>query len=166
MNKTNFWAAIDRSRREAEGDPEMQVESLHELLLSWPVDEILAFDRLYGEYFDQANRWSLHSAADLIRGVNSDEGFVHFRDWLISRGERNYEAVLLDPDTLVNMVQKNADCELAGWRSAIVEAWSEKSGGSPQDYPQPATAMVPPQGERWSAQETTERLPRLAKKFA
>ncbi|MEO8671274.1 MAG: DUF4240 domain-containing protein [Tahibacter sp.] len=168
MDKTEFWKIIDLSRRAADGDPEQHVEILMEALTKLAAGSIVDFDRTFCEYHNRALCWNLWGAAHLIGGGCDDEGFADFRGWLISRGERVYEAALADPETLARLVEfDEANCQIPGFHRAAARAWAEVSGARadafPRDAPAPATQ---PRGESWSEDDLEARYPKLAAKFA
>src|SRR5947199_10660422 len=88
MNKAAFWKLIDASRANAGGDLERQVASLRAEVEQLDSNEIIQFGKLFAEYWAGAFTWDLWAAAYILGGGCSDDGFLHFRGWLISRGAR------------------------------------------------------------------------------
>lgn len=168
MDKAGFWKIIDQSRKEAEGDPEEQLEILGEILQDLPPDEIVSFDRHLSEYHARADHWDLWGAAYIIGGGCSDDGFMDFRGWLISRGEKAYEAAMADPESLVNVVKDHdGECQVEGYQYIASQVWEEKTGKSSDDFP----AHDLPRGQdtagtQWDEEDLPERFPKLSKKFA
>ena len=60
--------------------------------------EIVEFGAIFNEYSSGAYTWELWAAAYLIGGGCSDDGFLDFRGWLISK-EKVYERTLQDPQS-------------------------------------------------------------------
>ncbi|MFC4158477.1 DUF4240 domain-containing protein [Chitinimonas lacunae] len=166
MDKTTFWQLIERTREEADGDCDMHMSLLQEALVALPPQEIVEFDRIYGEYFAQSYQWPLWGAAFLIGGGCSDDGFDYFRNWLISRGKAQFEAALADPDSLADQVREEDYCELEELPYVIVQAWSEKTGQPEREFPErPVETEDEPLGEPWQEEELERRFPRLAGKL-
>jgi len=168
MDKAGFWEIIDESRKAADGDPEEQLVTLGEILQALPPDEIVSFDRHLSEYHSRADHWDLWGAAYIIGGGCSDDGFMDFRGWLISRGEKAYEAALADPESLVNVVKDHdGECQVEGYQYIASQVWEEKTGKSYNDFP---THDLPrgqdTAGTPWEEEDLEERFPQLSKKFA
>lgn len=167
MDKITFWKLIDASRDAAAGDAEEQIETLTEQVADLPPDEIVAFDRVLSEYHARAYDWGLWGAAYVIGGGCSDDGFMDFRGWLISRGETVYEAALADPESLVEVVtESDGDCQIEGFQYIATEVWEQKTGNSADDFPShDIERREDPAGTPWEEDELEGRFPRLCKKF-
>jgi hypothetical protein len=167
MDKSTFWQIIDSSRADADGDAEAQVETLGERLADLEPAEIVEFDRWFSEYHDRAYDYPLWGAAYLIGGGCSDDGFMDFRGWLISRGEAVYEAALANPDSLANVVDDDADCQVEGFQYAPSQAWEEKTGKSFKEFPRHSFARkAEPSGKEWDEEDLDALFPALGKKFS
>ena len=166
MDKARFWKLIDSSRRAADGDPEEQLEALAEQLSALSPDEIVAFDRILADYHDRAYNWGLWGAAYIIGGGCSDDGFMDFRGWLISRGEQVYEAALLDPESLTKVVNEDDECQVEGYQYVASQVWEEKTGKSTEDFPShDIERRSEPAGTPWEDDDLDTRFPKLSKKF-
>lgn len=109
MSEQEFWDHISLTRRK---DPEDHAEYLADRLAELPVDEILAFGKIWMDYQTQAYSRELWGAAYLINGGASDDGFQYFRDWLILQGQPIYQAALQNPDSLADVVDGMTECEV------------------------------------------------------
>ncbi len=169
MDRTQFWAIIDASRRQADNDPEAQVETLRAQLEALAPEEIVRFQEFFDDCWARAYRWDLWAAAYIIGGGCSDDGFMDFRAWLISRGEKVFEAALKDPESLVKVVREEDDeCQFEGLQYVASRVWEEKTGGDMSEFPRKgSTQPKKPVGEPWSekAAELKQRLPKLWKRF-
>ncbi len=170
MDKTTFWKLIDATRRESEGDLDGQVELLRERLQALEPDEIVEFDRIFREYWIRAYTWDLWGAAYLIAGGCSDDGFMDFRGWLISKGEKAYENALVDPESLVKVVKEDDDdCQYEGFQYVASQAWEEKTGKGMKDFPHVGPEQPrEPLGQPWSEEgdDLERRFPKLFEKFS
>jgi hypothetical protein len=171
MNKAVFWSLIDASRENAGGDLDRQAADLRARVEQLDPDEIVQFGKLFSEYWRRAYTWDLWAAAYILGGGCSDDGFLDFRGWLISRGQRVYEAALRDPETLERVVNAEAgdECQYEGFQYVAREAWEKKTRNRLGDFPaQEITQADEPSGEPWSEEgdDLARRLPKLWRKFA
>jgi Protein of unknown function (DUF4240) len=169
MDKPTFWKLIDASRKQAKGDPDAQLEILRSSLERLSPDEIVQFGRLFEEYHIKAYTWELWGAAYLIGGGCSDDGFLDFRGWLISRGEKAFERALEDPESLVRLVKDDDDCQYEGFQYLASQAWEKKTGMSMADFPDYGLSYASePSGERWAedGDDLRQRFPKLWKRFS
>jgi hypothetical protein len=169
MDRQQFWAIIDASRRQADGDPEAQVETLCEQLEALSPDEIGQFQEFYDEFWSRAYRWDLWGAAYLIGGGCSDDGFMDFRAWLISRGEKVFEAAVKDAESLASAVtERDGECQFEGMQYVASQVWEEKTGRDMSEFPRPGPRQPPrPAGEAWAeeGEDLKRRFPRLWERF-
>jgi Protein of unknown function (DUF4240) len=167
MNKETFWKIIDSSRQEAANDPDVQIDTLEEALSKLSPEDIVAFDRWMREYHLRAYTWELWAAAYIIGGGCSDDGFMDFRGWLISKGEKVYEAAFADPETLVDVVKdEDAGGQIEGFLYIANQVWSEKTGKDMDDFPYPDMKYPDdPSGESWDEDDLEKLYPKLTKKF-
>lgn len=170
MNKGAFWKLIDKSRETAGGDLDAEVANLRAQLEQLDSHEIIQFGELFAECSSQAYTWDLWAAAYILGGGCSDDGFMDFRGWLISRGERVYEEALRDPETLAQVVDADEGdkCQFEGFQYVAGEAWQTKTGNLLSDFPvTEITQPNEPAGEPWSEEDDLERrFPKLWRKFA
>jgi hypothetical protein len=104
LTEKGVWQLIEQSKAEALGNPKPQYELLTEHLTTMPVANIVVFGDYIRKFSRHAYRGHLWAAAYVICGGCSDDGFMDFRDWLISRGEAIYHEALRDPETLLDIV--------------------------------------------------------------
>ncbi|HHQ6600568.1 TPA: DUF4240 domain-containing protein [Serratia fonticola] len=83
------------------------MQALDSALRQLSPEELIAFKKRFTELHNQAYRWDLWAAAYIMGGGCSDDGFMDFRDWLISRGQSVYEAALINPDTLAESLKSS-----------------------------------------------------------
>ena len=170
MDQATFWRLIASSRKKARGDLDTQVNALREQLQQLAPEEIVQFDRIFRAYWARAYTWDLWAAAYLIGGGCSDDGFLDFRGWLISKGEKVYEAALKDPESLVKVVKESdGDCQYEGFQYVASQAWEQRTGKGMNAFPDSGVwQAAKPAGEPWSEEgdDLQRRFPKLWKKFA
>jgi hypothetical protein len=162
MDDERFWAFVEAARDAAGEDVEDRVSGLEQVLLSHLVDEVREFQRKYDELIERANRWDLRGAAWLMNGACSDDGFRHFRDWLISEGEAVYEAALRDPDSLAAVAQ-DEDFMLEAFGTVAAEVYEQMTDAELPRGKDPASEL--PAGKHWDEAQLPALFPRLARKF-
>src|ERR1043165_7575160 len=109
MDEAQFWKIIKQAKSNADGEIEEIAEEVRSQLSELPAAEIQAFDELLRIKRNAAYTWKLWGAAYLINGGCSDDGFEYFRGWLVSQGQKVYEAALADPDSLAKVADPEND---------------------------------------------------------
>lgn len=116
MAEDRFWEIIEESLTTAvegsddlEEQQKIQEEALAQGLrkLSW--QGVLEFANRFDQLHAQAYRQDLWCAAYIMNGGCSDDGFIDFRRWVISRGRAVYEQALADPDSLIEVSDPDPD---------------------------------------------------------
>jgi hypothetical protein len=118
----------------------------------------------------EAYHWDLWAAAHIINGGRGNDGFMDFRRWLISRGERAFYATLNDPESLAQWQEgeDNLFFEPFGWvcREAmaissgddLIEAMKKRTRRASPSKPR----VREPRGTRWKNDgELASRFPKL-----
>jgi hypothetical protein len=170
MNKDAFWKLIDAARDSAEGDLDEQIAVLRARLEQLDPNEIIQFGKRFADYWSRAYTWDLWAAAYIIGGGCSDDGFLDFRGWLISRGERVYEEAVRAPETLAPIVNTDSadECQYEGFQYVARQAWETKTQNRLGDFPvSEITQPLEPSGEPWSEEgdDLERRFPKLWQKF-
>jgi hypothetical protein len=124
MDSKQFWDLVAISSRPTQDEQEQALRAQLERLEK---DDIVAFDVRLWHLLGQANRVDLWAAAYLIRGGCSDDSFLYFRCWLISRGKKVFEAALANPDTLVGVVDSTGRYNFELILAAPSQAWENRA---------------------------------------
>ncbi len=158
MNVDNFWEIIDRVKDIAHPDQALKNELR---LLS--LDEIISFSEHFDVFVNKAYTWLMWSAAYIIGGGCSDDGFTDFRYGLISLGKDVYYKAVENPDSLVEL---DDDIEIRNESFGYVafEIHEENAGS---EMPDSSITFEPlDMGEDWDFDdvgECSKRLPKLTK---
>lgn len=171
MDNVSFWKLIDQSRKAAEGDPEQHIDELGPLLDALPEEETVEFQNLFNTHFQASYTWPLWGAAYVIGGGCSDDGFDYFRGWLISRGEKAFNAAMANPDTLASVIKEGdeeVDCQVEGGQSVGVDAWCRKTGREYSAFPfkRSGAQQDGPAGDEWAEEDLDRMYPKLSKRFS
>jgi hypothetical protein len=167
MPEQRFWALIGATTA-FESDPERQLAALHAALRKLSIDEIEAYEAAFDAQMMRSYSWDLWGAAYVIDGGASDDGFEYFRCWLISKGQRIFDKVMADPDSLADILAPKIDGVLEFEEFAYVarKVWSEKAGRPGSEMPNAAWMAYPgrePSGTRFEedAAYLAKRYPKL-----
>ncbi|WP_432943860.1 DUF4240 domain-containing protein [Kribbella sp. CA-253562] len=177
MDSDGFWGLVDAAREQVDdtvADPDGVADALVKELSGLPAEEIAGFGVRLELLMGQAYRWDLWGAAYLLNGGMGDDGFDHFRGWLIAQGRETWEAALADPDSLADVIDEDLDdtsdlfdgeAVLAvGAEAYSAVAGSEKAYWAAVDAGTPDSPDVPA-GEEFDFDDKGElavRFPRLA----
>ncbi len=168
MDRCRFWEIIDVSRKKIEGSQHAQFDALEEQLRALPADEVASFDEHFSACMSRADCNDVYAAAAIIDGYGaSDDAFTYFLEWLIAQGEKLFENVLQNPDSLADGVEKGEVCRFEGFGYIAARVWEEKTGLSAEKMPeQVATEAKAPDGTAWKDDDDLkQRFPRLWEKF-
>ena len=160
MTETEFWKIIDESVSASDGNQKRQKEFVHSTLTALGVDETFSFYRHYSDANRRAYRYDLWGAAYVINGGCSDDGFMDFRDWLVSRGKREYDLAMMNPDSLGDVLKREdrRQCGFEGFGYIAQRVWESFTGElMPVDSPHPKK----PLGYDWNEDELPKLYPKL-----
>ena len=93
-----FWLTIRKSF--SRGSNEDGLLDLQSRLSAMRPERVTQFQRALETVLERGLTWQLNGAACLVGHGNSDNGFLDFRAWLVTRGRETFERVLSDPDQL------------------------------------------------------------------
>ena len=173
MEQNEFWAIIERSL--SAGDVEGQVELLLNELRKLSLDEIVSFDFIFRQMHEDAYKWDLWAAAYTIQGGCSDDGFIDFRAWLVTRGKEVFEKALQNSDSLAELGREKLEEseEAEDFFYITAEAYEEVSGVEGTDIEDDPNwddveFKEVPVGEEWDEENLDElkaRNPEIFKLF-
>jgi Protein of unknown function (DUF4240) len=165
MNIGEFWAIIEKSREgwdrnHPSGNQDRQLETLAELLSQLPSEEVASFEHHSQDLFYSAYRWDLWHAAFILADGCSDDGFMDFREWLISMGRSNYEAAVADVESLAQIAaDPGVECVFFEEFASIASKVYEKQTG--KELHLNLTHPAEPAGDRVPEAEFPTRFPKL-----
>ena len=103
MTLDRFWELVEFAFEESGGDHESQREELADALRKVSPEELAAFQEHLHARIDEAYTWDLWAAASIVNAGCTDDDFLFFRAWLVSRGREAYEAAVDDPNSLLDI---------------------------------------------------------------
>jgi hypothetical protein len=172
MRTDDFWAVIARATADRPESPdEVAKRAVAEVAAGEP-EEIVAWGRHLDKVMAASGTEDLWAAAYLINGGCSEEGFDHFRGWLIANGRDVLARAVREPDSLADLPAVRR----AAATGAVFEAEPMLTIAS-EAYGQATGAELPASDVPWSKPDAAElwdfddedemgrRLPRLASLF-
>ena len=103
---------------------QLLVSELQQLSQEAYIDFARHFSKLYGD----ACRNDLWAVAYVVMGGCSDDGFMDFRKWLVTRGKAVYYAALRDSDSLGDEFDKIPDGEMPLWEYYVERQFDRRFG--------------------------------------
>jgi hypothetical protein len=171
LDEATFWKLIEDAKAESDGDSEHQVRLLVDKLAKMSIANIFAFRDLFRVIHGSAYLDELWSAAVIICGGCSDDGFTDFRAWLIAQGKQVFYDALRDPEILVDRVpikcdgiMTYGDAQLGFMNYVSSYAYREKMGEYMPTFFGIYT-LADLTGEIWDEDIASQKYPKLAAKF-
>lgn len=176
MNKETFWNLIAQAKEKCGQDLAASADWIKEQLLFMGAQQALDFHNLFHAYRDHAEQYGLWTAANLLCGGLSDDGFSDFRAWLVAQGRDVYLAALADPDNLAD-TEMYGGCSFEALHYVADRAYEGLTGHSAYDrfdrlaYEELLSQIEAeaPLGEGinypYSREEAADYLPKLCAKY-
>jgi len=135
MTEEKFWTIIEITRNGGGGDRERQSLALREELRKLDPEQIVEFDEWFMRLVRAGYRTDLWYAATIIAGGTChDDGFFDFRKWLVSQGRSVYAAAMKDPESLVDVVERDDPHRIwLQFELPTIAVWGEKLGKNEDD---------------------------------
>jgi hypothetical protein len=138
MTANEFWNIIQTSNQPADGDQDMQMETLETALEELEPNDLIEFQNFFNEAHSNSYRANLWGAAFLMNGGCSDDCFDYFRGWLIAQGREVFEAALENPDSLADVVPEDAEADFEFENEDILNLagriWEAQTGLEPEGF--------------------------------
>lgn len=176
MDDIEFWKIMDYSFAVASGDKRKQEEIIIKKLSAYSPEQIVEFEILLCEKLIEANDFKVMAAEKIIDGSVTDDTYLYFRCWLISRGKTDFINTLRQPEYLASVVEKGIETDFEGLLYVSTEAYKNKTGkkveddtfprnvasdkGLNYDFGGPKTT-----GTDWKEEELPKLYPKLWAKF-
>ncbi|NRD75615.1 DUF4240 domain-containing protein [Shewanella sp. VB17] len=167
MTEAEFWQLVTRTSPEQDQiDLADNLKARLELLNN---DELVEFDKFFGQQMRRCYFWSIWGAAYIITGCDSEYAFAEFRCFIISLGQEWYEKVINNPDelgTLTLWPEKDGYAYpfLDEYDLIAGQIFEDRTGG---ELPFVSSGMATPQGKKFSTKKKllTLTYPQLSQRF-
>lgn len=113
MSEEQYWDIIISSLEHSDDQSE-QYECIVKSLEKLSLEEIIGFALTTSHLTNEIYTSHMWCAGYIMNGGCSDDGFIDFRNWVVSRGKEVYYAAKANPDSLINEVDVAED-EYAGF---------------------------------------------------
>ncbi|RTR31191.1 DUF4240 domain-containing protein [Shewanella atlantica] len=167
MTETEFWQLVTRTT--SDQDQISLAENLKGKLEALSDEQLIEFDKFFGQQMRRSYSWSVWGAAYIITGCDSEYAFAEFRCFLISLGKEWYDKVVLNPDDLGQLVQWP---EKDGYAYPFLDEYDliagqifeERTDG---ELPFVPSGMATPQGKKFSTKKKQLKAtyPQLSETF-
>jgi hypothetical protein len=166
VNSKEFWELIEKTHSASEGDPDRQAELLFSELIRLPEAEIIDYQEILDGLQAEAYIAELWEMAYILDMGCSDDGFMDFRAWLIGQGKDVFEKALVDPNSLVDVVEVGQMTKSMSLLYVAQRAYEQKIGSD--DVRMPSRIIPSPQLKGNPSDNEAailERFPRATEKF-
>jgi Protein of unknown function (DUF4240) len=162
MTLDEFWSIVDRVHAAARFDIPNKCRLLADELRKLPPEEIRSWKKHYDLRRIRANHWDIHAIGCLQMGCISDDGFLDFKNDIVSCGRHIFESVIRDPDSLGDLLPGPVDLGIEGYQYIAGEIYGELTGGRMEVEWEPHEI----QGREWFTRDDLQhRFPRMWKKY-
>ncbi len=171
MRTDDFWQLIERASAGA-AEPDAVAARAVALLADRDPEEILGYAHHQQRVLAASHRVDLWGAAYLINGGASDDGFDHFRGWLMTQGRAVFARAVAEPDSLAELPRVRT-ASLSGEEfecaDMLAVPWDAYRRATATELPMDRPASPEPDlNDFWDFDDPDEarrRLPRLAALF-
>lgn len=181
MDTAFFWKIMDYAFAKAKFDNKLKEQTILDQLTKVTPDQIQQFEIIFQQMNQKASTWNNMAAHTIIEGGSSDDTYYYFRCWLISLGQKNFDATIKNPDYLVSLdfpINKKY-----GYGEVIFEelipmsdkAYSIVTGKQTEDETFPRAfaqkkglfydSNTDIKGKEWTESDLPKIAPKLCKKF-
>ncbi|AMR31372.1 hypothetical protein A0256_08005 [Mucilaginibacter sp. PAMC 26640] len=176
MDDAEFWKIIDFAFKVAGEDQEKEQKIITEKLSMYTAEQIIAYELIFSKKLIEANDFKMIAAARIIDGSVTDDGFLYFRCWLVSRGKNTFEGAMKNPDYLAQVTDRGVVADFESMLYVSTEAYKTKTGKKEEDDSFPRNVAYktglnyemggqPTAGEDWKEEDLPKLYPKLWKKF-
>lgn len=177
MDKKEFWQIIESARAKAQGDQQLQEQTLISSLEKLEPEQIVEFECILCQYLLEADHFDVIAAQKIIDGYVSDDPYLYFRCWLIGQGETVFTNALRNPDSLAAVIDEPYhDFEELLYVATM--AYEKRTGKKEDDdeegaFPRSVASArglnydsnSETKGDDWTENQLPKMLPKLWKKF-
>lgn len=167
---------IDNSLLVSGANGKDQERKLIAQLKEMKAEDIIGFEMLLRKLLIVADDYGIMAAAKIIEGWVSDDSYLYFRCWLISKGKEVYEKALENPDTLAASIEKGEDSSFEELLYVATEAYFHITGKEDEDETFPRSIAIEhgldydfgdflTNGTDWTEDQLPKLYPALCQKF-
>lgn len=167
MTEIEFWQLVTRDTPAQ--DQISLADNLKSKLERLSDQELLEFDKIFGQQMRRSYFWSIWGAAYIITGCDSEYAFAEYRCFLISLGQEWYEKVIANPDEIALLTQWP---EKDGYPYPFLDEYDLIAGQIFEDRTGEELPFIPsgkatPQGKKFTSKKKQLKIayPQLSQRF-
>jgi Protein of unknown function (DUF4240) len=103
MDTVHFWKILDYGFEKGNFDNKIKEQAILEQLIKLTPEQIQEFEIIFQQLNKKSSTWGNFAAQTVIEDGSSDDRFYYFRCWLISLGQKHFDATLKNPDYLASL---------------------------------------------------------------
>lgn len=164
-----FWEIIEKA------DAENIRDEIFEALVQLKEEDIVDFEKILRQKIIELDDFKVMATLNIVEGYVSDDSYIYFRAWLISKGKAACEMALKDPNQLASIIDTNEAPEFEELLYLADEAF-EKITGKEEDDSFPRNVCLdlgldydfncpPTKGEEYDEDDLKELYPDLWWKY-
>lgn len=136
MERDMFWQLVENSLNHSESIYR-QEKILINNFSTLQTKAIVSFEIILRQLIIEADDYKVMAALKIIEGYVTDDSYLYFRCWLISRGKTGFFAVLNNPDYLAGKIDKTDNCTFEALLYVSTGAFKNKTGKISEDESYP-----------------------------
>lgn len=160
MSEDEFWKLVEDAKSRSKENYRHQCGLLKDTFNAMEPVNLLEFQGTYLVQSMKANTFKLAGAFYIISNSVAFYEFDHFKDWLISKGQVQFNNYVENPEWIANANFNRLDGE--GIYNALSEVYFAKVG---KLLPEVADFDYEFKGEKIEEREVADRFPKLWEKF-
>ncbi|MCW3466691.1 DUF4240 domain-containing protein [Chitinophaga nivalis] len=129
MEKRIFWEIIEKSLLVQED----QANELQRLLSQFSLSDIVDFEIIMRELIIELDDYKVMGIPKIIDGYVSDDSYIYFRCWIISKGREIFDIALQHPDDIAKIVDQSTLPDFEDLLYIADNAYQFKSGVGDDD---------------------------------
>lgn len=165
MDEEKFWNIIYNVNRKTR-DLNRKTFILGKKLDSCSAKELEDFNAIFDSLVDKAYNWDLWAVAYIINGGCSDDSFIDFRYWMISKGKDVYYRLLENADIISDIdfeTENNMDLFFEEFGYVASDIYLKKFN---KNIPQKeGSGLMKPMGKEWTEEDLKKRYPKTYAKY-
>lgn len=130
MEKATFWEIIEKSLSVPEEDQENEIQKR---LSEFSLDDIVHFEIIMRELLFEIDDYKTIAVLKIITKYVSDDSYLYFRCWLISKGQKVFNTILQQPDDLAEIVDASTFPDFENLLYVADDAYRLKTGVDEED---------------------------------
>ena len=173
MNEEKFWSIIEEHKNEDDDD---FIKNIKNELRNYSESDLVEFEMILRKKIIEADNFNVMIPLKIIEGYVSDDSYLYFICWLISKWKKVYNETILNPDYLADLIDINTEAYLEDLLYVSTEIYADKTKKEEDDsFPRnvcidkwidyDSTLLINTKGEDWTEEDLPTRAPKLFKLF-